>query len=155
WTIEKQTLAAYSACFPRSPSSGAGMAMLGLETRRALIAAEPAASRLLVPSFGKDPLQAWTAVEAAHLEQARFIHQHQPCDVLIMDEGSSLGGGVADFLDLARRQEIPLVLLAESPPHPSVLPGDKAVHQWLPRELVLQYPILLANALKQAVQLAD
>src|SRR4051794_25604776 len=66
--------------------------------RRVLIAAGGSGRRLLLQLFGDAALEGWTALVATSFEEARFVLQHDSCDVLLVDESLS---GHDDWKDLS------------------------------------------------------
>jgi hypothetical protein len=125
------------------------------EPRRVLIMADPSAAPALRELFDRTLLTGWEALEAADFEQGRFTLQHQACDVLLVDDSVYKAEDVEGIAWLARQHELPLVLLAWVQPGLVEYALKSGVSQWLPHDLVLQHPLLLAAALNQAAQFTD
>ncbi len=123
--------------------------------RRILILASDPAREQLGRLLASQSRPAWFIVEANSLEQARFLQQLNPCDVLLVD-GSCIGvgghgAGNADELRcLARSPRVPLVLLADDDAQSIARCLDQGASHWLPRQLALAQPAVLASVLRQA-----
>jgi diguanylate cyclase (GGDEF)-like protein len=125
-----------------------------LERRRVLIAAAPGARAPLAEPFARGQVEGWEAVEADSFEQARFQLQHDGCDVLLVDH-SLYRSDDADGLAWLSRQQQPVVFLAGADPAGLVGVLERGAGQWLPRELALAQPSLLAVVLNQAAARSD
>jgi GGDEF domain-containing protein len=126
-----------------------------VERRRVVVAAVPEERAALCELFARGHLEGWEAAEADSFEQARFLLQHDPGDVLLVDH-SLYRPEDRDGLDwLAAQQQAPVTFLAG--PDPAVLADvfDHGVSQWLPRELALSRPALLAAVLNRAAGHGD
>jgi diguanylate cyclase (GGDEF)-like protein len=126
-----------------------------LEQRRVLLTADSAASPPLLDLFGRGPLKDWQAVAADSFEQARFVLRHQPCDALLVDEGVYKGEYADGFAWLVRRHQLPFLLLARAEPGMVSFALEHGATQWLPYDLALSHPLLLAGALNQVAQVTD
>jgi diguanylate cyclase (GGDEF)-like protein len=128
---------------------------VNLERRRALLAADDQQRGSLRALFGTGPLEGWDAVQAISFEQARFILQMQPCDVLLLD-GSLYPSAEADGLAwLAAQNHAPVLFLADPDPGVVLSALQHRANHWLPRALALGQPAVLAAVLDQAAQLGD
>lgn len=126
-----------------------------LERRRVLLAAADTDRAALCDLFSRGRIEGWEVVEAESFEQARFLMQHDPCDVLLIDQGLYQPEDVAGLAWLARQQQAPVAFLAG--PDPAILTAalEHGVHQWLPRDAALRHPPLLAAVLNQAASKGD
>jgi diguanylate cyclase (GGDEF)-like protein len=129
--------------------------MAGLEQRRVLLTAVPAVQLRLRDAFGAGLLRAWEPVPADSVERARFLLQHDLCDVLLIDESAypKRDRDVLAWLTLQHR--VPVVLLTAVEPEVLAQALEGGVQLWLPRELTLQHPGLLAAGLNHAAELGD
>jgi diguanylate cyclase (GGDEF)-like protein len=127
---------------------------LELERRRVLIAAAPGELEALVELFNTGLVDGWEAGEAESFEQARFLLQHDTCDVLLVDR-SLFQPEDADGLDWLSRQAQPVAYLAGSDPESLTAVLERGSSQWLPRDLGLAHPALLAAVLNQAAARGD
>jgi diguanylate cyclase (GGDEF)-like protein len=120
-----------------------------LERRRLLIAAAPGTLRPLAALFSNGLVEGWEAGEAESFEQARFLLQHDACEVVIVDHSLHRPED-EDGLNWLLRQQLPVVYLAG--PDPAILAGvvGRGFSQWLPRDLALRHPALLTAVLGQA-----
>lgn len=125
-----------------------------LERRRVLIAAAPGELGALVELFARGLVEGWEAGEAESFEQARFLLQHDTCDVLLVDR-SLYRPEDADGLDWLSRQSQPVAYLAGSDPAALTAVLERGASQWLPRELGLGQPALLAAVLNHAAARGD
>jgi GGDEF domain-containing protein len=119
-----------------------------LERRRVLLTAGEQERGPLRGRFEAGQVPGWEVVEADSLERARFVLQMDPCDVLLLDASLYRPGGLA-WLAL---QGVPVPFLADVDPP---LVRDALEHgacQWLPRELALGHPEVLAAGLHRAAR---
>jgi diguanylate cyclase (GGDEF)-like protein len=117
--------------------------------RRVLVVAdspEAALPRL----FDAEPLAHYEPVPAESLSAAHFALQHNPCDLLLIDEPVYRREGAEPFAWLARRHRLPSVVLTEPTPEAARLAYRHGAGVWLPRGLALEAPELLATALERA-----
>jgi diguanylate cyclase (GGDEF)-like protein len=122
------------------------------ERRRVLIAAGPGANEPLRHLFCKDPLDAWDILEADSFSRARFLLQHDPCDVLLVNCDLFEREGGQGLAWLAWQRETPVVFLAGLSSLHFQKAFDLGVHVCLPRHLALDDPHLLAAAMDQALR---
>jgi hypothetical protein len=122
------------------------------ERRRVLVAVRADERAPLFEVFGRPALADWEVVETNSFPQARFVQQHDACDVLLVDEGLYRGENGTGLAWLAELQDEAVVLLSE--PEPELIAGAlrQGVGQWLPRGLALDHPPLLAAALRQGLR---
>jgi diguanylate cyclase len=123
--------------------------------RRVLVVAENSPQDPLSALFGATPLGACEAVPADGFPAARFVLQHHPCDILLVDEPVYRRDGAESFDWLARRHELPAVVLTEDVPEQALRAYEHGVTVWLPRGLALPHPELLAVALERAAGLGE
>jgi GGDEF domain-containing protein len=129
--------------------------MPDLEQRRVLLTAEAAAGPSLLDLFGKGPLQGWQALAADSFEQARFTLRHRFCDVLAVDETLYDAKNAEGFAWLTRHHQVPMLLLSRMEPGMAAYAMEHGATQWLPYDLAVQHPALLAGALNQVAQIND
>jgi diguanylate cyclase (GGDEF)-like protein len=128
---------------------------LELERRRVLIAAAPEPRAALVALFASGNVEGWEAGEAESFEQAAFLLQHDECDVVLVDY-SLYDPEDSDGLDwLARQQQPPVAFLAGDDVTALTDVFERGASQWLPRDLALAQPALLAGMLNQAAGRGD
>ncbi len=124
------------------------------ERPRALVAVSPGAEPLLRSLFGRAALADWDLTVSDSSEQARFVLQHTPHDVLLIDESMIEHRGVDALSWLARQHEAPAVLLAGPSSRLWAYAFEHGVNACVPRQLGLEYPNLVAAALRRASQSA-
>jgi GGDEF domain-containing protein len=125
-----------------------------LERRRVLVAAAPGERAPVAELFARGLVDGWEAGEAESFEQARFLLQHDACDVLLVDQ-SLYRPEDADGLDWLSRQPVPVAYLAGPDPLTLTAVLERGASQWLPRSLALAHPALLAAVLNQAASRGD
>jgi GGDEF domain-containing protein len=126
-----------------------------LPLRRVLVAATAAESPSLRKPFAADALAGWQILEADSWERVRFLLGYDACDVLLVDESLAPEGDAEGFTALGGRPEVPAVLLTR-PAAAAVARGlATGADLWLPRELALGHPPVLAAGLEQAVRHGD
>jgi diguanylate cyclase (GGDEF)-like protein len=123
--------------------------------RKVLIAAEGAEQGRLGDLFARASMPGWESMTADCFERARFLLQHDPCDVLLVDESFSVRESPQALAWLVSRTEASVVLLSGAAVESVTAALENGVHQWLPRQLVLDHPPLLAAALRQACRWRD
>src|SRR5207248_346077 len=97
-------------------------------------------------------LSSWSATVAESCEQARFLTRLQACDALLADEGALGEPGEGCLRWLSESGRFPVVLLS-SPDAGLIGRGlAEGAQVWLPRDLVLEQPDLLAAGLRHARQ---
>ncbi|HZT82356.1 MAG TPA: hypothetical protein VFA26_19160, partial [Gemmataceae bacterium] len=82
------------------------------DRRRVLLVAADAERRPLRELFAYELFEEWDAAEADSFQQARFVLQHDNCDVLLVDEGLYRREDNAGLAWLAAQQRAPVVFLA-------------------------------------------
>jgi GGDEF domain-containing protein len=97
----------------------------------------------------------WDVHAADSLEHARFLLQHQHCDVVLADSQRGARNEWKDLARLAEQRGVPTVLLVELTAQQLSSVLTNRVHQWLPRELVPCHPELLAAALLSGLRYAE
>jgi diguanylate cyclase (GGDEF)-like protein len=127
--------------------------MAAVEQRRVLLTAVPEVQVRLRASFASGPLHAWEPVPADSVERARFILQHDPCEVLLIDESVYRDQDALAWL--TGPSQVPVVLMTAIEPAVLAEALEGGVQLWLPRELALQHPGLLAAGLNHAAQLGE
>jgi GGDEF domain-containing protein len=125
------------------------------ERRRVLVAAGASDESLLRALFTQDPLRGWDILAADSFEEARFILQHNTCDLLLVDEGLYNQQGPDGLAWLARQREVPVVFLAGATPDKITRAYEDGVNVWLARDLSLAHPELMAAALERATELTS
>jgi diguanylate cyclase (GGDEF)-like protein len=124
------------------------------ERRRVLLIGTNEARKELLNVLAGGLFQDWEVVQASNFLHARFIVQHQPCDVLLVDE-RFLYGDEPVFGWLAAQPRTPILLLSDAGAEQATLALEQGANVWLPRKTALGHPPLLAAALQQLVQLGD
>ncbi len=126
-----------------------------LEHRRVLIAGRGPECDALRAQFQAGLFPAWEAVLADGVERARFVLQMEPCDVVVLD-GDLYRGAHADALEwLGGPERTPVLFLADVTPGLVVEALGRGADHWLPRDLALSCPALLAATLQSAARLGD
>ncbi len=127
--------------------------MVENEVRRVLIAAGPGANESLQQLFAAEPLSAWQTLAADSFSRTRFVMQHDPCDLILVNDDLLEREGGQGLAWLARMRETPIVFLAG----PSAELFRKAYEQGasvcLPRQMVMENPLLLVTALEHAFEI--
>jgi diguanylate cyclase (GGDEF)-like protein len=100
-------------------------------------------------------LQQWQVVEASTLERARFMLQLDPCDVLLLDAGLYRRSAGEDLTWLSGQQRIPVLFLADGDPETVARVLEEGADYWMPREVALRHPRVLAVMLQQAAEFAE
>jgi diguanylate cyclase (GGDEF)-like protein len=118
--------------------------------RRVLIAAGEAELVALGTLFARGLVPGWQPVTAESFERACFFLQHDPCDVLLVDDSLYARDSPQALVWLASQAAASLVLFSTPAAERITAALDSGVNQWLPRQLVLDHPPLLAAALRQA-----
>ena len=121
--------------------------------RRVLVAAGASDEALWRALFSQDPLNGWEAIPAHSFEEARFVLQHSACDLLLVDEGLCQQQGADGLAWLASQRDVPVVFLARAAPEQITQAYLDGVDFWLPRDLTLGHPSLMAAALQRAAEL--
>jgi PleD family two-component response regulator len=123
------------------------------ERRRVLVATGTADASRLLSVFTQEPLHGWEAVPADSFEEARFVLQHNACDLLLVDEALYDQQGPDGLSWLARQREVPLVFLGGPAPDKVTRAYEDGANVWLPRGVALSNPRLMAAALERATEL--
>jgi diguanylate cyclase (GGDEF)-like protein len=125
------------------------------EQRRVLFAGFSLERATLLAQFDAGLYPGWEAVAADRLEQAHFVLQMEPCDVLVLDSelyrASDLDGPV--WLD--GPDQTPVLLLTDVTPGLVAEALLQGADHWLPRDLALSCPALLSAQLQTAALLGD
>lgn len=121
-----------------------------IERRRAVLAVSPGEESALRALFAREPLADWDTTVSDSFEKARFVLQHGPCDVLLVDESLVADQGEAGLTWLARQREVPTVFLAGVASSLWTHAFEHGVSACVPRQLSFEYPPLLAAALQRA-----
>lgn len=125
------------------------------DRRRVLIAAGADAIPAFQDLFTRAPLDAWETVPADSFSRARFILQHDPCDVLIVNDDLYESEGSQGLAWLAWQRETPVIFLCGPSAENFAHAYQFGVAACLPRDLALGHPPLLATALDQAIRTAQ
>ncbi len=126
-----------------------------IERRRVLVAARPSESAELHALFADAALAAWDALDADGVARARFLLQHNPCDVLIVDEGLYHMAGPVGLAWLLQERETPVICLTGMEAETVAQAYQQGVQLCVPRRLALNHAPLLAAALARAAHLGD
>lgn len=124
-----------------------------LPFRRALLAATAPEMEDLRRPFADAALAGWQVIEADTWERAHFVLHHDSCDVLLADEGLRPGPDGLGWL--AAPRQTPVVLLTRPAAETVAEALAAGADVWLPRDLALAHPRLLAAALDRAVRGGD
>lgn len=126
-----------------------------VERRRVLLAARPAETAEMQTLFAHDAMTAWEPFEADSLERARFLLQHNPFEILVIDESLFHQTGPAEFAWLTQRRETPTIFLTAMEHDTLTRAYEQGVSLCLPRRMTLNHPPMLAAALKRAAQIVE
>src|ERR1700688_4301362 len=118
-----------------------------LERRRVLLASRAPDRKGLQAQFDAGLFPGWEAVEADGLERARFILQMEPCDVLVLDADLYRAGDPDALSWLGGRDQTPVLFVADVTPGLIAEALGQGADHWLPRDLALSCPALLAATL--------
>jgi diguanylate cyclase (GGDEF)-like protein len=97
----------------------------------------------------------WEVREADSIERARFLMQMGPCDVLLLDSSLYRGSDPEGVSWLAAQQSAPMLILAEAEPGVIVSALQNGARQWLPRDVALRQPEILAATLSQVSRIGE
>jgi GGDEF domain-containing protein len=125
------------------------------ERRRVLLAARPTETAGLRALFEQPPLDRWEMLDADSVERARFLMQHDPCDILLVDEGLYHTAGPEGLAWLARQREAPTLFLTGMEADTLADAYEQGVSLCLPRRASLTHPRLLAAALARTAQIGE
>jgi PleD family two-component response regulator len=120
---------------------------------RALLAAQAAEIEALRRPFADANLAGWQVAEADSWEQAHFLLHHDACDVLLADGG--LPPGPDGLAWLAGPRLTPVVMLTCPQAETVAAALESGADVWLPRDLALANPAVLAAGLDQARRWGD
>jgi GGDEF domain-containing protein len=105
--------------------------------------------------FQTEPLRGWEVVEADSLEQAHFMVQLDPCDVLLVDCSLYRVGAGGDWSWLVSQRRVPVLFLISDEKETAGTIPRQATPYWLPIEIARRHPQVLAVMLKQAAEFGD
>jgi DNA-binding NarL/FixJ family response regulator len=128
---------------------------VNIDRRRVLLLARPTEARELHDLFAADVLKTWEPLEADTVERARFMVQHNPFDVLIVDENLYQQAGPTGLAWLAQQHDAPTVFLTGQDPQIIVAAYELGVSLCLPRRLTLDHPAVLGAALRRTVSVTE
>jgi GGDEF domain-containing protein len=137
------------------PQGDVPMVLLDSERRRVLIAAGPGSDATLRQLFSQEPLDGWETLEADSFSRARFLLQHDPCDLLLINDDLFEREGGQGLAWLTCQRETPVVFLAGSSAPHFQKAYELGAHVCLPRQMALEHPPLLATAMAQALKTGD
>jgi diguanylate cyclase (GGDEF)-like protein len=123
--------------------------------KRVLLAAPSEEVTQLRELFAQGKVPGWEASEAETWERARFLVQMDPPDVFLLDASLCPEGDTSGLAWLTSEENLPIVLLAPVDPSFILNAFSHGAHQWLPRDLAISYPVLLAVSLHQAARLSE
>jgi diguanylate cyclase (GGDEF)-like protein len=126
-----------------------------LERRRVLLAGLPAECGALRALFDAGRFPDWEALAADGIERARFLLQMEPCDVVVLGAEMYRRSDAACLEWLGGPDRTPVLLLADEAPALVAEALGRGADHWLPRDLALSCPALLAAALHTAARLGD
>jgi GGDEF domain-containing protein len=125
-----------------------------LERRRLLLAAREEGGPIEA-LFTDGRIAGWETVAAASFEQARYLLQMSPCDVILLDASLYRAQAPEGLSWLAQGERVPILFLADIGPEGILEALEHGAHYWLPRRLALEHPPLLAAVLGKAAQFTD
>ncbi len=125
------------------------------ERHRVLIAAGPGADGTLRQLFTSAALEKWDTLEADSFSRARFLLQHDPCDLLLVNDDLYEREGGQGLAWLAYQRETPVVFLAGTSSVHFQKAYELGASVCLPRQMALENPQLLGTAMEQALKIAD
>jgi hypothetical protein len=125
-----------------------------LERRRLLLAAREEGGPVEA-LFANGRIAGWDTIAARSFEQARYLLQMTPCDVVLLDVSLYQGQQPEGLSWLAQGERVPILFLADLGPEGILDALEHGADYWLPRQLALEHPPLLAAVLHKAARLAD
>jgi hypothetical protein len=128
---------------------------MDLERRRIMLAARPSEAGTLRGQFAQAPLDKWDVVDADSFERARFLLQHDPCDVLVVDEGLYHDAGALGLAWLAGQREVPIIFMTGMEPDVVAQAYAHGVNLCLPRQLAMQHAPVLSAAVERMAQMSE
>jgi diguanylate cyclase (GGDEF)-like protein len=105
--------------------------------------------------FARAGLDEWDMADADCLQRARFLLQHNPCDVLLIDESLCPAADPAALAWLAPLGNVPAIFLAAMEPDTIARAYEAGASICLPRQATLDNPPMLAAALRRAASIGD
>jgi diguanylate cyclase (GGDEF)-like protein len=126
-----------------------------LERRRVLFAGFSLERAALLAQFDAGLYPGWEALGAERIEQAHFILQMEPCDVLVLDSELYRACEPDALSWLGGPDQTPVLFLADVTPGLVMEALIQGADHWLPRELALSCPPLLSAQLQTAALLGD
>jgi diguanylate cyclase (GGDEF)-like protein len=122
------------------------------EQQRVLVAAREMERVQLLTLFNRGDISGWQAEEADSWERLHFLVQLDPPEVLLIDANllCQEEPGERSTPPIPLRWPVPTVFLTPEDPHLILEALSHGAYQWLPRELALEHPPLLAVALLRA-----
>ncbi len=126
-----------------------------LERRRVLFAGFSLERAILLGQFDAGLYPGWEALGADRIEQARYVQQMEPCDVLVLDS-ELYRTSDPDALSWLRGSDgTPILFLADATPGLMMEALIQGADHWLPRDLALSCPALLFAQLQTAASLGN
>src|SRR5215471_5369471 len=125
--------------------------LLESEQRRVLIAAGSMCGAAVRNLFAASPLNAWDVLEADSFSRARFMLQHNSCDVLLVNDDLFEREGGQGLNWLAWQQNTPIVFLSDRGVNLQRA-YELGAGVCLSRKMAIEHPPLLAAALEEAVR---
>ena len=125
------------------------------ERRRVLIGTSSEHQNIFRDLFRRHPLERWVIREASSFSRARFVLEHEPCDVLLVNDDLYEREGGQGLAWLAWQRELPIVLLIGQSPETYARAYQLGVSVCLPCDQVLAHPPILSGALDQAVRICE
>ena len=119
---------------------------------RALIAAGPERQTVYATLFAHQSLAGWEILPAQSFAQARFLLQHQPCDIVLVSGDLAQREGSQGLALLTGQRQAPLIFLGDDRAGDYAHAYDAGAATCLPRSLILAHPPLLQRAMRQAMQ---
>jgi GGDEF domain-containing protein len=95
----------------------------------------------------------WQPATADSFEQAHFVMQHHPCDVILVDEGLYRREGAAGLSWLTERARVPVAYLVSESPRALTEALRQGIAFCLPRSLALNDPQVVCAALDRVAEL--
>jgi PleD family two-component response regulator len=128
------------------------MSILTPQRPRVLLAAGAAPVSELRNLFAREPLDQWEPLTAESFAHARFVLQHNPCDLLVVNSDLVDREGPQGLAWLAFQHETPVLFLGEDQAEPYSRAYELGIHNCLSRRLAVAHPPLLGAVMRQALQ---
>src|SRR5947208_2780674 len=125
--------------------------LIDSERRRVLIAAGPGEDQVLRDLFARDPLDQWERLEADSFSRARFLLQHDRCDLLLVNDDLYEREGGQGLAWLTSQRQTPVVFLAGASAAHFQKAYELGATLCLPKQMAMEHPPLLAIAMDQAL----